>query len=289
MRQKTRSEAAPGRAAVTPPRTLLIYHEGSRADEQVLTRWLSSFSELAGAVVLREAKRRRLERARREIRRSGRLRFLDVLAFRLYYRLRLAGKDREWEERVVLELAARYPDPGDVPTLWTESVNSAEAEAFIRDKSPDIIIARCRTLLDERIFSLASDGTFVMHPGITPEYRNSHGCFWALANRDLGRVGMTLLRIDAGVDTGPVYGYYSYEFDERAESHAVIQKRVVLENLDELRDKLLAVHRGEATPLETAGRRSAVWGQPWLTKYLSWKLAARKKSSEPSRSSHARA
>ena len=66
--------------------------------------------------------------------------------------------------------------------------------------------------------------------------------------------------------------------DERAESHAVIQKRVVLENLDALRDKLLEIHRGEATPLDTSGRHSAAWGQPWLTKYVRWKLAARRTS-----------
>jgi len=35
-----------------------------------------------------------------------------------------------------------------------------------------------------------------MHPGICPEYRNSHGCFWALANDDPERVGVTLLQID---------------------------------------------------------------------------------------------
>ena len=114
-----------------------------------------------------------------------------------------------------------------------------------------------------------------MHPGITPEYRNSHGCFWALANRDLERVGMTLLKIDAGVDTGPVYGYFTYEFDERRESHIVIQKRMVLENLDAVRDQLVAVQRGEAEAIPTEGRTSAAWGQPWLSKYVRWKLAAR--------------
>jgi methionyl-tRNA formyltransferase len=227
-------------------------------------------------VVLREPKRRRWERVQREIRRSGRLRFLDVAAFRVYYRLRLARRDRAREDGLVRELSARYPELGETPILSTESPNSPEAEAFIREARPDIIVARCRTLLQERIFSLASEGTFVMHPGITPEYRNSHGCFWALANRDLDRVGMTLLRIDAGVDTGPVFGYFTYDFDERAESHAVIQKRVVLENLDALRDKLLEIHRGEATPLDTTGRQSAAWGQPWLTKYLRWKIAARR-------------
>ena len=174
-------------------------------------------------------------------------------------------------------MARGYPEPRTTaPVLSTDSPNSKEAERFLVDVAPDVVIARCRTLLDERIFSLASTGTFVLHPGVTPEYRNSHGCFWALANRDLERVGMTLLRIDAGVDTGPVYGYYTYDYDERRESHVVIQKRMVLENLDAVGEKLLAVHSGEAVPLDTAGRESGAWGQPWLTKYLRWKLAARR-------------
>ena len=36
----------------------------------------------------------------------------------------------------------------------------------------------------EKIFSIPSHGTFIMHPGICPKYRNSHGCFWAIANED---------------------------------------------------------------------------------------------------------
>jgi hypothetical protein len=260
-------------------KTLLICHEDAALDREVIPRWLASFSDLAGVLVLKETGSRRRDRIRREISRSGLLRFLDVVAFRAYYRLRLRRKDRAWEDSVRSELERRYPvSAEEPPVLVTASPNSEEAEQFIRAAGPDVIIARCRTLLEERIFSLASTGTFVLHPGITPEYRNSHGCFWALANRDLDRVGMTLLRIDAGVDTGPVYGYYTYDYDERRESHAVIQKRMVLENLDAVRDKLLAVHRGEAAPLDTTGRESGAWGQPWLTKYVRWKLAARKAS-----------
>jgi len=45
----------------------------------------------------------------------------------------------------------------------------------------------------------ARSAAFVLHPGICPEYRNAHGCFWALVNRDLARVGVTLLRADRGV------------------------------------------------------------------------------------------
>jgi len=117
----------------------------------------------------------------------------------------------------------------------------------------------------------------VLHPGICPEYRNAHGAFWALANIDLGRVGLTLLKIDKGVDTGPVYGYYTYDVDEVRESHIVIMTRVVFENLERIQRKLLEIHAGNAEALDTSGRASAVWGQPWLTSYLRWKWNARRR------------
>ena len=258
-------------------KTLLIYHEGARLDEEVMLRWLASFSELVGAIVLHEATGRKRKRVRREIKRVGLFRFADVVAFRAFYRFFRGRKDDAWEKRFSLALAARYPPlRSDLPILRTDSPNSDQAVEFIRRLSPDVMVARCKTILQPLVFLLPRKGTFVMHPGIVPEYRNSHGCFWALSNRELDKVGMTLLRIDEGVDTGPVYGHFSYDYDERAESHSVIQKRVVFENLDAVKEKLLEVDSGEAEPIDTSGRRSAAWGQPWLTKYLIWKWRARR-------------
>jgi methionyl-tRNA formyltransferase len=114
-----------------------------------------------------------------------------------------------------------------------------------------------------------------MHPGICPEYRNAHGCFWALANDDRERVGMTLLRIDRGVDTGPVFGYFSCNCDEGSESHIVIQHRTVFDNLDAIGKRLIEIHEGRAMPLDVSGRKSSAWGQPWLTRYFYWKRKAR--------------
>jgi hypothetical protein len=256
-------------------RTVLIHHDDSKLDRDVVAPWVMSFSDLAGLLVIREARGNRLARIRRELRRSGLIGLVDVLAFRLYYRLRLAKSDRAWEERARNQLARRFPPlSDDIPRLVTRDPNGGAARQFISDVQPDLMIARSRVLLAEKIFSIPPLGTFVMHPGITPEYRNSHGCFWALSNRDLEHVGLTLLRIDAGVDTGPIFGYFTYAYDEQSESHEVIQKRMLLENLDALRDRFLEIERGEATPIDTSGRRSAVWGQPRLTKYFRWKRAA---------------
>ena len=260
-------------------RTLLVCHQGAELDREGLARWLASFSDLVGIVVLRETGKRVCRRVFREVERVGFIRFLDVLAFRFYYRILVSKKDRTWQKHKLHELGTLHPEvPDDIPTLLTHSPNTTDVEEFIKTLAPDIMLARCKTLLREKIFSIPSKGTFVMHPGICPEYRNSHGCFWALVNNDLKRVGMTLLQIDRGVDTGPVYGYYTYEYDEVKESHIVIQNRVGLENLNKLEKKFLEICSGMATPLDTSGRPSATWGQPWLTSYLKWKSRARKRN-----------
>ena len=78
-----------------------------------------------------------------------------------------------------------------------------------------------------------------------------------------------------GVDTGPVYGYYSTSFDERRESHVVIQLRSVYDNFDRISEDLAVCTSGSAVPIDVSGRKSAAWGQPRLSDYLRWKWAAR--------------
>jgi methionyl-tRNA formyltransferase len=239
--------------------------------------------KLAGLLIIRDGGSRRWRAVRRELRRVGPVGLLDVLAFRAFARVASAARDRQWEDDQVRRLQSRYPaDLSQVPTLTVSSPNSGEARAFLRSARPDLTIARCKVLLDKEIYEIPRTGTFVLHPGICPEYRNAHGCFWALANRDLDRVGMTLLRVDHGVDTGPVYLHASCTYDERRDSHIVIQQRAVVDNLDAIGRTLTALARGEdVQPVNTEGRRSAVWGQPRLTHYIRWKLAARRRTPAP--------
>ncbi len=254
-------------------RTLLICHEEDDLNRVGLAAWMGSFSDLTGVVTLRETPDRKKKRVRREIRRVGWLRFPDVLVFRIYYRFLLAAKDRAWEREEVAALCSKY-GRHSAAELIAPTPNTPEAEKFIRDARPDLVIARCKTLLAERIFSIPTVGTFVMHPGICPEYRNAHGCFWAVANGDVERVGMTLLKIDNGVDTGPVYGYF-HTRPRQGESHIVLQHRTVFDNLDAIRATLEQVASGAAPRIDTSGRRSAEWGQPWMTRYFAWKRVLR--------------
>jgi len=244
-----------------------------------MARWLGSFSDLAGMVVLHETRNRRWKRIQREAQRIGWLRMLDVFAYRAYQRLFLAKADGAFFKSRLAELKAKYPAVrDDLPTLNTTSPNSAECVAFLKSVGPDVVIASCKHILKPAAFEVATTGTFALHPGICPEYRNAHGCFWALANDDLGNVGTTMLKIDAGIDTGPVYGYFRGSYDELRESPMMIQRRMTFDHLEEIGERLLEVHEGTARRIETTGRASKEWGQPWLTKYLGWKWRARKRA-----------
>lgn len=249
-------------------RTAIIFHENDLIDSEITTRWLASFSDLAGLVILREDGGKAKNRVKREIKRVGLFRFIDVIAFRIYYRIFHASKDANWRKNEVSRLDKELPELGEVAKIVATSPNLPEVKDFLSSLDLDFVIARCKVILKKEIFEIPKSGTFVLHPGICPEYRNAHGCFWAIAENDEKNVGLTLLKVDAGIDTGPLYGYFGCEFDLSKESHIVIQNRVFTENLDAIKDKLIDVIEGNAEPIDTHGRRSGVWGQPWLTKYF---------------------
>lgn len=261
------------------PRVVLICHHDAPLHYEGMARWIASWSSLAGVVVVREPASVLRRRLRREWKRVGSARLLDVLAFRVYYRLRHAGRDEAWIADRMKELRDRFPEtPKETPLIEVASPGSRESQAFIETANPDIVIALCKSILPERVFAVPRLGTFVFHPGICPEYRNSHGCFWALASDDLSRVGMTLVRIDKGVDTGPIFGHFGVGFDEVHDSHIRIQHRVVLDNLDALRARLLEIAGGTVHPVDVTGRESRAWGQPWLTAWIRWKSNARRRA-----------
>ena len=255
-------------------KTLLICHKDSVLSYRGIATWLNAFSDLAGIVVIEEKKNKKINRIKKEMKRSGVGGLIDVFLFRFYYKMFRQSKDRIIEQSILTQIKNQYGevDFDNIDKITVSTPNARAAQEFIQHIEPDFIIARCKFLLKERVFSIPRFGTYVFHPGICPEYRNAHGCFWAIMKKDYENVGMTMLKIDKGVDTGPVFGYFTYDYDAVRESHVTIQSRVVFDNLEGIRDKLTEIYKGTARPLEIdKQRKSNVWGQPRLTVYLRWK------------------
>lgn len=260
-------------------KTIVICHKGDLLTNDGFARWLSSFSDLQGILQIDEDLSRPIQRLRAEISRSGWLRFMfDILPYQLYSRLFHGRGNRRWIHQKNSDLSKKYPGlPFDLETLVVKSPNSPESVNFVSRLAPDLVIARCKTLICKDLYSIPRLGTFVLHPGICPEYRNAHGCFWALANDDSKNVGATLLRIDDGIDTGPVFGHFRISTDACHMSPGIIQERVVYDNLDDIRDKLLDIRDGKEESIDTSGRASGLWGQPWFSHYLKIRLRGMRK------------
>ncbi len=260
-------------------KTVLICHANREIIRHGTAPWMDSFSDLVGIIEIEDRPGSRWGSVKREARRVGWLGVLNVVAFRLYYKLFLAKRDAVWAEERLEQLQQTFPPlRDDIPVLRTHSPNSKDARVFLESLEPDIIYAACKHILKPRIFSVARTGTLVIHPGICPQYRNAHGCFWALVNNDLDNVGGTLLQVDAGIDTGPVYTYLRADFDEVNDSHIVIQQRMMYDNLDTLAQAFRDIHEGRLLEIDTQGQPSHEWGQPWLTSYLRWKWQARQRA-----------
>src|SRR5437868_12347532 len=113
------------------PSVVLICHEQDRLDTEGLASWLANTLRLAGLITIRDPRSRLWRASRREIRRVGFLRFLDVIAFRVFARLRLAARDAAWKDAEIARLKRCYPaDLDAVPRVVVSTPNSEEARTF---------------------------------------------------------------------------------------------------------------------------------------------------------------
>lgn len=260
-------------------RSALICHKGDSINEEGIARWLASFSDLRLIIRIEDPPGQFWKRLEAERKRSGLFGLIDVIAFRIWFRFFESPEEKHWEAERLEQLRKTLSEvPETCRTIDVDSPNRPEVVRALKEEGIDFAVARCKRILTKRIFSLPRRGVFVIHPGICPNYRNAHGCFWAIVREDYENVGATLLQVDVGIDTGPVIGHFRVEYDPIQESHIRIQNRVVLENLETIADHMLRWVAGDLDSINTTGHPSGVWGHPRLTTYFRWRRRFRNRT-----------
>jgi len=89
-------------------------------------------------------------------------------------------------------------------TFYVRSVNDDASRQLLEKLQPDLIIVNGTRIISKKILECTPAVFINMHAGITPQYRGSHGGYWALRNNDSANFGTTIHLVDAGVDTGSV-------------------------------------------------------------------------------------
>jgi methionyl-tRNA formyltransferase len=90
----------------------------------------------------------------------------------------------------------------NVPVLQPEKIRTPESERFLRDANADaIVIIAYGQIIPARLLSIPKLGWINAHASLLPKYRGAAPIQWAIANGE-SKTGVTIMRIDAGMDTG---------------------------------------------------------------------------------------
>ena len=92
----------------------------------------------------------------------------------------------------------------EIVDIHCQEMNSTSTQALIESHNPDYLVVCGGPILKSNIFNIPSIASINLHWGITPLMRGAESSFWALYLGKFDAIGMTLHKIDKGVDTGTV-------------------------------------------------------------------------------------
>ena len=93
--------------------------------------------------------------------------------------------------------------PANATILAVASVNDPKAVALVKDWQPDLGLSLAAPIIRERQFALPRLGTINIHKGKLPSYRGMPPAFWEIWHGE-NEVGVTVHRVESGLDTGPI-------------------------------------------------------------------------------------
>jgi len=85
-----------------------------------------------------------------------------------------------------------------------EKIKSESAHDYLMRVAPDVVvIIAYGQIIPARLIAIPRLGWINLHASLLPKYRGAAPINWAIVNGET-RTGLTTMRIDAGLDTGPV-------------------------------------------------------------------------------------
>src|SRR4029078_13487944 len=111
-----------------------------------------------------------------------------------------AGRGRELHPSAVKVEAENE----GIPVLQPESARDPAFVAELRALQPDLsIVVAYGQILKPEVLSVPRLGSINIHGSLLPELRGAAPVQWAII-RGLEKTGVTIMRMDAGLDSGPM-------------------------------------------------------------------------------------
>lgn len=155
-----------------------------------------------------------------------------------------------------------------------EKIKSNEALEYFQKLAPDaVVIIAYGQIIPQRLIDIPRLGWINLHASLLPKYRGAAPINWAILEGET-RTGVTTMKIDAGLDTGPIFEHELLEIgsDETAPQLA---KRLAEAGAPLVAETLNMLEAGEITPIPQDNSQASY--APPLRKedgHIDWQLSA---------------
>jgi methionyl-tRNA formyltransferase len=96
----------------------------------------------------------------------------------------------------------------NIAVYQPEKIRSEESFEYFQRMAPDaVVIIAYGQIIPQRLIDIPRLGWINLHGSLLPKYRGAAPIHWAVANGEK-RTGLTTMKIDAGLDTGPILMKY---------------------------------------------------------------------------------
>ncbi len=183
---------------------------------------------------------------------------------------RPAGRGRDIRQSAVKEAAVER----GLPVYQPPSLRTPEAVARLTEWRPEVIVvAAFGQILRVQVLDLPPYGCLNVHASLLPRWRGAAPVVAAILAGD-EVTGVTIMRMDAGLDTGPILAQRE-EPIRSDDTRAMLTERLAFLGAELLAETLPAYLTGDLVPRAQDDREATVAGQ--LRKeegVLSWSLPA---------------
>lgn len=156
---------------------------------------------------------------------------------------RPAGRGQKIQMSAVKECALRH----DLHIEQPQSLRTSDAAAKLKEFHPDVmVVVAYGLILPQAILDVPRLGCVNIHGSLLPRWRGAAPIHRALLARD-AETGVTIMRMDAGLDTGPVLSMHSTAIGAR-ESWASLHDRLATLGAQALVDSLRKFAEGTLKP-----------------------------------------
>jgi folate-dependent phosphoribosylglycinamide formyltransferase PurN len=138
-------------------------------------------------------------------------------------------------------------------------IHAPEVLEHVRALAPDLGLIYGSPILKPELFEIPTFGTLGIHHGALPHYRGKKTSFWAMLNGEPA-VGVTIQRIDSGVDTGEIIA--TGEVPTAGKRYGRVDAELQALGVQLYVATVLAVKRGEARGRPQRRSAAPLYRQP---------------------------